>query len=277
MAMVETEASGRQQDPLNGSNAEAADGDITPERVPAWRKLMRWAPVALILGGLAAALAAGVDGQTLLDLLKTHNAELLAWVGANGAIAVIVFAVIYAVAIALSVPGGAVLTLVGGYLFGVWAGTAIVVVAATIGATGLFLAAKAAVGESMSRKAGPFVRKMEAGFKRDAFSYLLFLRLTPVFPFWIVNLAPALLRVKLSTYVLATALGIIPGTFVFASFGAGIGQLIEAGADITLGDVLTLEIMLGLTGLAILSLTPIAIRAWRNRKSGRRADRTAGR
>ncbi|MGF1626622.1 MAG: TVP38/TMEM64 family protein [Alphaproteobacteria bacterium] len=230
---------------------------------------MRWAPLAAIAAGLVAAIAAGVDGDSLLELLKANHAELTVWVDANLVVAVLAYALLYTVAIALSVPGGAVLTLVGGFLFGVWAGTAIVVVAATAGATLLFLAARATVGEAMARRAGPFVRKMEAGFRRDAFAYLLFLRLTPVFPFWIVNLAPALLRVKLGTYILATVLGIVPGTFVFASFGAGIGHLLAAGADITLGDVLTVEILLGLSGLAVLSLAPIAVRAWRVRRRPR--------
>jgi uncharacterized membrane protein YdjX (TVP38/TMEM64 family) len=249
--------------------AETKTGDDGPgdaDAVPPGRaRWLRWAPLALIAGGLVAALAAGVDAQSLLQLLKAHHAELAAWVDDNVLLAILCYSAIYAVAIALSVPGGAVLTLVGGFLFGAWAATAIVVAAATLGATALFLAARATVGEAMARKAGPFVRRMEAGFRRDAFSYLLFLRLTPVFPFWIVNLAPALLRVKLRTYVLATLLGIIPGTFIYASFGAGIGQLLRAGAEVTLGDVLTLEILLGLTGLAVLALAPIAIRAWRGR------------
>jgi uncharacterized membrane protein YdjX (TVP38/TMEM64 family) len=238
------------------------------------RHWLRWAPLAVIAAGLAAALVVGVDAQSLLEFLKSHHAELAAWVGDNGALAIVAYAAIYAVAIALSVPGGAVLTLVGGFLFGVWAGTAIVVLAATVGATGLFLAARATVGEAMARRAGPFVRRMEDGFRRDAFSYLLFLRLIPVFPFWIVNLAPALLRVPLRTYVLATVLGIVPGTFVYASFGAGIGTLLSAGADITLGDVLTLEILLGLSVLAVLSLAPVAVRAWRARRA--RAGARAG-
>lgn len=241
--------------------AVAGTGDARRHR------LWRWLPLALIAAGLIGALVAGVDADSLLELLRTHHAELAAWVEANVALAVLVYAAIYAVAIALSVPGGAVLTLVGGFLFGVWAGTLIVVLAATVGATALFVAARAAVGEGVARRASPFVRRMEEGFRRDAFSYLLFLRLVPVFPFWIVNLAPALLRVRLRTYVLATIVGIIPGTFVYASFGAGLGQLLRAGADITLGDVLTVEILLGLGVLALLSLAPVAFRAWRSRRA----------
>lgn len=231
------------------------------------RRLLRWTPLALILLGLVAAVIAGVDADRLMRLLRAHHAELSAWVAQNGLLAVVAFAALYAVAIALSVPGGAVLTLVGGFLFGAWAGTVIVVLAATAGATVLFLAARATVGEAVSARAGPFVRRMEAGFRRDAFSYLLFLRLVPVFPFWIVNLAPALLRVRLGTYVLATLIGIIPGTFVYASFGAGLGRLLAAGADIGLGDVLTPEVVLGLGVLALLSLAPVLVRGWRARRA----------
>ncbi|MEZ5667955.1 MAG: TVP38/TMEM64 family protein [Alphaproteobacteria bacterium] len=245
----------------------ASDGrDALPPAGGRGRLWLRWLPIGLIVAGFGAALVFGVDTDSLLDLLKTHHADLTGWVSRHFVLAVLVYALVYAVSIALSVPGGAVLTLVGGFLFGAWAGTAIVVVAATVGATGLFLAARTAVGEGLSRNAGPFVRKMEAGFKRDAFSYLLFLRLTPVFPFWIVNLAPALLQVPLRTYVIATALGIVPGTFVFASFGAGLGNLLAAGDDISVGDVLSLEVILGLSALALLALAPIAFRIWRDRR-----------
>ena len=262
MAMVETDSS-------EGQVGQTEEQDVQR----GWtRRLLRWAPLLVIAGGLAAALIAGVDSESLLTLLEQNHAELGQWVSDNLVLAIAVYAAIYAVSIALSVPGGAVLTLAGGFLFGAWAGTAIVVAAATVGATGLFLAARAAVGENLTRKAGPFVERMEAGFRRDAFAYLLFLRLTPIFPFWIVNLAPALLHVRLRTFVLATVLGIIPGTFVFASFGAGIGQLLAAGADITVGDVLSLEVILGLTGLALLALVPIALRAWRRRGSDDGAD-----
>src|SRR5262249_807577 len=149
-----------------------------------------------------------------------NRAALTAFVVANYALAALTYMAIYALVIALSVPGGALMTVAGGFLFGQLWGTALVVVAATVGATVVFLIARYALGAPLRRKAGPFLQRMEAGFQANALSYLLVLRLVPAFPFWAVNLAPALLGVPLSTYIVGTALGIIPGTFVFASFGA---------------------------------------------------------
>ena len=162
--------------------------------------------------------------------------------------------------VALSVPGGALMTLAGGFLFGAFWGTALVVIAATAGATVVFLIARYVLGDVMRRKAGPFLQRMEAGFQENALSYLLVLRLVPAFPFWTVNLAPALLGVRLPVYVLATAVGIVPGTFVFASFGAGLGAIFDAGGEVSLRGVLTPEIVAGLVGLAVLALLPVAVK-----------------
>ena len=131
---------------------------------------------------------------------------------------------IYATAIALSIPGGAILTMTGGFLFGVAAATLYAVIAATLGATVVFLIAKTALGDTLREKAGPAMRRMEAGFRENALNYLLFLRLIPVFPFWLVNLVSAFLGVPLRTYVVATAVGIIPGTLVYASVGNGLAR-----------------------------------------------------
>lgn len=233
---------------------------------------LRWLPIAILAVALVVALVYGLDSDRLFGLLHDHHAALTEWVDGNLLLAILAYSAVYAVAVAISIPGAAVFTIVGGYLFGLWGGTAIVVVAATLGATGIYLAARMALGGVMARNAGRFVQRMQLGFQRDAFSYMLFLRLTPIFPFWVVNLVPALLRVPMRTYVVATTIGIIPGSFVFASFGAGIGHLLQAGAAIELGDVLSMEILIGLCGLAVLALTPIAIRAIRGRFAGDRVN-----
>ncbi len=133
---------------------------------------------------------------------------------------------------ALSLPGGAILTVIGGLLFGVIVGSVAAAVGALVGATAIFLIARSAAGEFLTRRAGPFAAKLAEGFRADAFSYLLFLRLVP-FPFWLVNLASALFGVRLSTYVAATAIGIVPATVAFAAFGAGLGERDRrAGGDV---------------------------------------------
>ena len=175
-------------------------------------------------------------------------------------LAVMIYAALYVVVVALSLPGGAIMTVAGGFLFGKWLGTPIVVVAATIGATVLFLIARSAFGDVLRAKAGPFLRKMEDGFRANAFWYLLSLRLIPVFPFFAVNLVPALLGVPLATYVLATVIGIVPASFVFASFGAGLGEIFDRGEMVNLKSVLTPGIMIALVGFAVLALIPVAVK-----------------
>ena len=158
----------------------------------------------------------------------------------------------------LWLPVGAVLTMAGGFLFGVTYGTLYVVVGATLGATAIFLIARYALGELFRAKAGPFVARMEAGFSENALSYMLVLRLIPLFPFFIVNLVPAFLGVSLRIYVVGTFFGIIPGTLVFILAGAGLGSIFDQGGALTLQSVVTPEIVAGLIGLTLLSLLPVA-------------------
>jgi uncharacterized membrane protein YdjX (TVP38/TMEM64 family) len=181
-------------------------------------------------------------------------------------LAPLAFMAVYAAVIALSVPGGAVLTITGGFLFGIVAGSLYVVIAATLGATIVFLIAKTALGDALRAKAGPRIRRMEEGFRQDALSYLLVLRLIPAFPFWLVNIVPAFLGVPVRTYVLGTAIGIIPGSVVYASVGNGLGAVFDAGQTPDLGIIFEPAIFLPIVGLAVLALLPIAYRRFKARK-----------
>jgi uncharacterized membrane protein YdjX (TVP38/TMEM64 family) len=147
-------------------------------------------------------------------------------------------------------------------------GGSLAVIGATIGATLLFLAARTALGDFLRAKAGPSLAAFEAGFRENALSYLLVLRLVPAFPFFLVNLAPAFLGVPLGTYVVGTLLGILPATFVFASIGAGLGAVFDRGEQPDLALVASPAVMLPMLGLAALALIPVAVRQWRKR-SGR--------
>jgi uncharacterized membrane protein YdjX (TVP38/TMEM64 family) len=193
--------------------------------------------------------------------------DLKNWVAARGALALAAFGLIYAIMVAFSIPGGLVLTLGGAMLFGAIANAAVVIVAATVGAAAVFLAARFGLGEPLRARAGPFLKKMEAGFRANAFSYMLVLRLVPLFPFWLVNLAPAFLGVPTTTFVIATAIGIAPGTVVFSIIGEGLGGVVAAGGDIRPEEILTPPMTAALVALAALALVPVAFKRWQAKRN----------
>ena len=166
--------------------------------------------------------------------------------------------VIYAAVVAFSLPGGAIMTITGGFLFGTGLGTAWVVLSATLGATILFVIARTSLGDPLRAKAGPWLKKMENGFQENGLSYLLVLRLKPLFPFFVVNLVPAFLGVHLRTYVIGTLVGIVPGSFVYATVGTGLGSIFDQNEAFTATGILTPEIVTALVGLSLLSLLPVA-------------------
>ncbi|MGI9416737.1 MAG: TVP38/TMEM64 family protein [Geminicoccaceae bacterium] len=233
-------------------------------------KVRRFAPLAVIAAAIAAAFALGVGDNLSFEALRDNRDVLMALVKEHALLAVIGFITLYAVSTALSLPGGAVLSIAGGFLFGSIAGTAWVVIGATIGAVAIFLAARTALGDALKTKAGPWLKKMEAGFQDNAFNYLLVLRLVPLFPFFVVNLVPAFLGVGLRTFAIATLLGIIPGAFVFASVGAGLGSVFEQGETFSPSAPLTPEVIMALIGLAILALVPVGYEKLRARREDRR-------
>lgn len=255
----------------NGAAMTAAKEDdaMSEARAPtAKRVIARFLPLVAIVAGMVAFFALGLDRFVSFDTLKDNREALLGLVAANPAASALGFVAVYAVVVALSLPGGALMTIAGGFLFGWFLGTLYVVVGATLGATAIFLAARTSIGDALRRKAGPWLGRLEAGFRSDAFNYLLFLRLVPAFPFFVVNLVPAFLGVPLRTYVLATAIGIVPGTFVFAFTGAGLGSVFDRGEAFSLSGVLTPEILIALVGLGCLALMPVAVRKIRARKAG---------
>ncbi|MDX1710766.1 MAG: TVP38/TMEM64 family protein [Rhodovibrionaceae bacterium] len=228
----------------------------------------RFIPLAVLLLGLVLFFALGFDRYLSFQALHDHHEWLRAQVRDNALLAPLAFIAVYALATAFSVPGGAILTIVGGFLFGIWLGTVYVVIGATLGSIGVFLAARTALHDVLQAKAGRAMKRMEEGFREHALSYLLFLRLVPIFPFWLVNLVPALLGVPLGVYVLGTVLGIIPGSFVYASVGNGLGALLERGETPNLGVIFDPEILLPILGLSLLSLLPIVYKRWRKGRSG---------
>lgn len=239
--------------PLSASLAHPA----TPRPSRFLVRAKRVLPVLALAGGLGAFFALGLNRYASLETLREHRAGLDMLVMAHALLAGTVFTLAYAAAAALSVPGALFLTLAGGLLFGTLVGTALTVVGATAGATLLFLVARSTLGDGLRGRAGGWAERLGEGFRRDAFSYLLVLRLVPVVPFFVVNLVPAFLGVPLRTYVAATLVGILPGVLVYASVGAGLSDVIEAGSALSLRGVLTPKVIVALVGLAALSLVPV--------------------
>jgi uncharacterized membrane protein YdjX (TVP38/TMEM64 family) len=229
--------------------------------------LKRLAPLALLVLAIVLVFALDLDAYLSFETLRERRSELTALVADHALLTPLVFVALYAAVIALSVPGGAILTITAGFLFGTLPASIYCVVAATLGATIVFLIAKSALGDPLRARAGPWMRRMESGFQENALSYLLVLRLIPIFPFWLVNLVPAFLGVRLGTYVIGTFFGIIPGSFVYSSVGNGLGAVFDAGEAPDLGIIFEPEILTPILGLAMLALLPVAHRKWRARKS----------
>ncbi len=228
--------------------------------------MKRFAPVILLVIAIAAAYYLDLGKYLSFDTLRENREFLTSYVAMNLLLAIVIFGGAYIATVALSLPFGTFLTLTGGFLFGQWLGTVVVVACATSGATVLFVIAKTALGDSLRARAGAWMHKLEEGFNANAFSYLLTLRLVPLFPFVVINLVPALLGMRLGHYVTATLLGIIPGTFVYVSVGAGLGSVFDSGEEFSPASVATPEIIIALCGLAILSLVPVIYKRIQARK-----------
>jgi len=246
--------------------------------------LRRYLPLIVLVAVAALVFQQGWHKYLSLEHVAANRDALRGFVDAHTLLAVLAYMGIYVGVVALSLPGGALLTITGGFLFGWLVGGLATVFAATIGASIVFLIAKTSFGETLAARAGPWLKKLSDGFSEDALSYLLFLRLVPAFPFWLVNLAPALLGVGLPVYVLGTFVGIIPGTFAFAFLGAGLDSIIEAqqaafdackaeaaGAPCSFsldpGSLLTPELIAAFAALGVVALIPVVIRKLR---AGRR-------
>ncbi|MCA9461400.1 MAG: TVP38/TMEM64 family protein [Nitrospira sp.] len=210
----------------------------------------------ILLAGIGAFFFFDLSSYLSLESIKANRDALLSYTASNFGVAITVFIVLYIVQTAFSLPGGAILTLTGGFLFGSFLGTIVVNIGATIGATLAFLAARYLLRDWVEHKFGARLKTIQAGFSKNAFSYLMTLRLIPAFPFFLVNLVSGLTRVSIGTYALATALGIIPGSFVFAFAGRQLGTINS------LSEIASPPVLLAFTLLGLLALLPIAYRKW---------------
>lgn len=243
------------------------------------KTLKRWLPIGLLGVLMLVGYSFGLHKELSLSMLIKERQNLLAFVDAYSVLAFSAYALLYAVTVALSFPGASFLTIAGGFLFGWFIAGLVTIFAATAGATVVFLAARSSFGNALKARAGPFITRMSDGFRENAMSYLLFLRLTPVFPFWLVNIAPAIFRVPLSTYFLSTLVGIIPGTFAFAFIGSGLDSVIAAQeaanpgcaaagtCRVDVGAFVTPELLFALFALGIVSLIPVVLKRLRKSRT----------
>ncbi len=264
-------------EPENAALGKPAQGAGQPARA-SWQ---RYLPLLVIAVALAGVWYSGVTQYLSFEQLLASRAKLAGFIDANLALSLLIYAGIYVVAVALSVPGALILTIAGGFLFGGWLGGAVTVVAATLGATLLFLAARTSLGETLAARAGPWIGKLRDGFQQDEVSYMLFLRLVPVFPFWLVNLAPAILGVNLRTFIWTTFVGVMPGTFAYSLAGAGLDSIAEAqkktfdacmaagqaGCTISISpqQLVTRELILAFAAIGLVALIPVVIKKLRAR------------
>lgn len=260
----------------------SSDNNAVAREASSYRKYL---PLLGLVLFMAFGYAMGWHTYLSFKTIGVNYDALKTFIAAHFAVALAAYMAIYIAAVALSAPGGLVMTLAGGLLFGWQAAIPATVIAATAGATMLFLIAKSSFGESLAAKAGPFLGKFRDGFNENALSYLLFLRLVPLFPFVLVNIAPALLGVPLRTYVAGTFLGIIPGTSAFTVAGAGLGSVVEAqnkvyqaclAANPANPDVdcpykidtsalITKELLAAFVLLGVIALIPVALKYLRGR------------
>lgn len=242
-------------------------------------KMKKFSPLIVLILIFASFFIFGLDEYLTFQALSDNRDKLLGFVEDHYLIALLAYFVIYTISVAASVPGGLLLTITGGFLFGWVVGGFITVCSATVGATIIYMVAATSLGDALKQKAGPWLKRLEGGFKNNAMSYLLFLRLVPAFPFWLVNIAPAFLGVPFKTYVIGTFIGIIPGTFVFAFLGTGLDSIIleqqekfrvceaSGNSDCVLSfnfsSLITTEIILSFVALGVISLIPVVLKRFR--------------
>lgn len=220
-------------------------------------RFKRFLPLMILLLAVVMVFASGATRYLNLEALQANEAALRAFVGQQLPLALLTFIAIYALATAVSLPGATILTLAGGYLFGTWVGGAATVVGATIGAVLVFYAVRTSLGQALRDKAeasGGRLKSVIDGVQAGAFGYILTLRLIPLAPFWLVNVAAALAHAPLRAYALATFIGIIPATFIYSGIGAGIGELLARGETPDLGVIFSPTVLGPLVALGLLTL-----------------------
>jgi uncharacterized membrane protein YdjX (TVP38/TMEM64 family) len=225
------------------------------------QSLKKFIPLALVTILILGIYLSGALDYISLETIKEQRLYLMDLVNQNPVIAGLVFMIIYIATVALSLPIASLMTLLGGFLFGLVAGTLMVVTSAAIGASLIFLVAKSAIGESLRDRAGPFYNKVADNMNDNAIQYMFFMRLVPILPFFVANVLPALFNIKLRDFLVTTFLGIIPGTIVYVNIGQ------ELATIESLGDLISPQILGAFTLLGLFALIPTFIKLFKKRKA----------
>ncbi len=229
--------------------------------------MSRMLPAAVLVTGLVLFFALGLDRYFDFEMLQEHRNWLMGKVEELGLLAIGLYTLLYMTLTAFSIPFGGIMTIAAGFFFGTVVAASCAVIGGTLGAIIVFLAARTAIGELLRAKAGSALKRMEAGFRENAFNYLLMLRLIPIFPFWLINLVPAFLGVPLRTYAVATFMGVIPGALVYASLGNGLGAVLDAGERPNFEILLKPAVLFPLLALAVLALLPVVYKKIKGRRA----------
>jgi uncharacterized membrane protein YdjX (TVP38/TMEM64 family) len=224
--------------------------------------LRRFGPLAVIVLLSVAAFASGLAGHLSLEELRARGTELQAFAREKPVLCAAIYLAIYVGSVAVSLPGALILSLTAGFLFGPLGG-GLAVIGATGGSTVTFLVLRTAFGEVLRRRPHAFLARMAEGLRRDAFNYLLTLRLIPAFPLLAVNVAAGVANIPVRTFVLASVLGMIPSSFIYAGIGAGLGHLFARGGPVTIETLLSPRIYLPIIGMGVLAFLPLLWRHWR--------------
>jgi uncharacterized membrane protein YdjX (TVP38/TMEM64 family) len=225
----------------------------------------KFLPIIVLLLGIILFFSFGGQNYLSLNALKENYQSLLDYTASHFLLASLIFVLAYVLVVAFSIPGATVMTLLGGFLFGTLFGSILVVLSATFGACLVYFAVTTAFGESLRSKAGGSIEKVRAGLEKDAFNYLLVLRLIPIFPFFVINIAAGVLDIKFKDFFWATLLGIIPGSAIYVWVGTSLGFVLKQGGDINLGIIFAPQFILPIVALALLSLFPIFMKKFKKK------------
>jgi uncharacterized membrane protein YdjX (TVP38/TMEM64 family) len=242
--------------------------------VTAWVFLRRFGLLLAIAALFAAAAASGAWRWLTFDQLQAHHAQLQHLVARSPVVSAAAFALVFVAVVAACIPGPGLMATVSGYLFGTVAGGAISLAACVAGSAVVFLACRSAFAGWLTRRGGPRVRALEQELSANAFPYLVSLKLIPVVPMFVANVAAGLANVRLVAVVAATAVGSAPICFILAGLGAGLGRLMDRGASPGRHFLERPELILPLLGLSLLSTLSIA---WRLSARRRPRPRPRGR
>ena len=234
--------------------------------------LRRFGPLLALVALLIWALASGVAKHLSLEELRARGEGLQAFAREKPLLSALIYVAVYVATVSISLPGALILSLSGGFLFGPIAGGALAVTGATGGSTVVFLVCRTAFGDFLRRWESPLLLRIERGFEASAFSYLLTLRLIPAFPLLLVNVASGLMNIPVRTYLLASFLGMIPSSFVYAGIGAGLGHIFASGEPVTMHTLFSPRIYLPIAAMGALALLPPLWRYWRNRRVAQAPD-----